>query len=154
MLLIPEKTIFIHIPKTGGISIEEFFLREYGYERNEDWSYNKSERTSYPTMHLTLPKVVSIAKKNKLVIDDSWLIFSIVRNPYFKFLSELFFQEYTPLKYHYHTLDSKNQKNLINKCIDEYFDDYSKIAYHGNHSLPQYKFFENCDLECKIFKFE
>ena len=163
MLLIPEKTIFIHIPKTGGISIEEFFLKEYGYERNEallihsytyDWSYNKSERTSYPTMHLTLPKVVSIAKKNKLVIDDSWLIFSIVRNPYFKFLSELFFQEYTPLKYHYHTLDSKNQKNLINKCIDEYFDDYSKIAYHGNHSLPQYKFFEDTDINYKIFKFE
>lgn len=163
MLLIPEKTIFIHIPKTGGISIEEFFLKQYGYERNEvlliksysvDWDVKNAERSTYPTMHLTLPKVISIVEKNKIIIDDSWLIFSIVRNPYFKFLSELFFQEYTPFKYHYHTLDSKNQKNLINKCIGEYFNDYSKIAYHGNHSLPQYKFFEDVNVNYKIFKFE
>jgi len=163
MLLVPDKTIFIHIPKTGGISIEEFFLNHYGYERNEllaihsysfDWDISRSERTSYPLMHYTLPKILSVCKKSKITIDDSWLIFSIVRNPYYKFLSELFFQDYTPLKYHYHTLDTKNQVRLINECVDQYFDHYSKVAWHGNHSLPQHKFFEGVDINYQIFKFE
>jgi hypothetical protein len=164
MLLIPEKTIFVHIPKTGGSSVEEFIMDYYGYERNEcllvhgfgtDLNVKESYFTPYPMMHYKLDKIVRIAERNKVKVDDTWTIFSIVRNPYYKFLSELFFVQFSSLRYHHHMVPKVNKEGLINSCVDEYFKHPTAFStYHSNHSLPQYKFFENVDVNYKIFKFE
>ena len=105
-------------------------------------------------MHCTLPQVLQIAKKNKIQVDNTWTIFSIIRNPYFKLISDFFYQDVLPFKYHYHTLPEVNKKSFIDYWVEVYFRSDKNLNYHSNHSLPQYKFFENCDLECKIFKFE
>ena len=42
----------------------------------------------------------------------------------------------------------------LNSCIDEYFDHPVLYNHHSYHSLPQYKFFEDTDVNYKIFKFE
>jgi hypothetical protein len=34
VILPTEKLIFIHIPKTGGASVEDFIIDKLGYERN------------------------------------------------------------------------------------------------------------------------
>lgn len=163
MILSNEKIIFIHVPKTGGVSIENFLMKFYGYKRNPlllNHSYglykdrNGDKLTIYPHMHCTLGQIVQITKQNKIEIDNTWTIFSIVRNPYFKFISDLFYQEYLPFKYQYHTLPEANKKPFIDYWVKEYFNKDENLNYHSSHSLPQYKFFEDCDLECKIFKFE
>ena len=163
MILPNEKIIFIHVPKTGGVSIENFFIKLYGYERNPlllNHSYgvfidsNNDRATIYPHMHCTLPQVLQIAKQNKIQVDNTWTIFSIIRNPYFKLISDFFYQDVLPFKYHYHTLPEVNKKSFIDYWVEVYFRSDKNLNYHSNHSLPQYKFFENCDLECKIFKFE
>jgi hypothetical protein len=163
MLLIPEKIIFVHIPKTGGSSVEEFIMSQYGYKRNEcllvhgfsiDLNAGEGHYVPYPIMHFKLKTILRIAEANKAQIDNSWTIFSIVRNPYYKFLSELFFQDYTNLKYNYHMLPDNVKSMYLDSCVDEYFNHKASENYHSYHSLEQYKFFENTNVNYQIFKFE
>lgn len=163
MLLIPEKTIFVHIPKTGGSSVEEFIMQQYGYERNEcllvhgfgiDLSLGEGDLVPYPMMHYRLKTVLRIAEANRAQIDDSWTIFSIVRNPYYKFLSDLFFANFSHFKYNYHMLPDNAKAMYLDSCVDEYFNHPAKENYHSYHSLEQYKFFKDVDVNYQIFKFE
>jgi len=163
MILFDEKIIFVHVPKTGGVSVENFFLEKYGYKRNPfllihgygmDLNTTKSKYTVYPHMHYPLKNILIEAEKNKVIVDNSWTVFSIVRNPYYRFLSDLMYQEVTPLKHQFHTLPETNKKDYLNNCIDLFFESDVNENYHSNHTLPQHQFFEGCDLECKIFKFE
>jgi len=163
MLLISEKTIFVHIPKTGGSSVEQFILNHYGYKRNEcllvhgfgvDLSLKEGGLVPYPIMHYRLKTILQIAEANKVNIDNSWTIFTIVRNPYTKFLSDLMFTHYTDLKYNYHMLPNNAKDNYLDKCVNEYFNHAAQENYHSYHSLEQYKFFENTNINYQIFKFE
>lgn len=164
MILPNEKIIFIHIPKTGGASVENFILDKFDYKRSplnltdgmgllNMSSVNDGFQVRYPYMHYTLSQVQTVANKSKYVIDDTWKIFSIVRNPYYKLISELFFVHYTPLPFHYHTLPIENKKDLVDQSVKEYFINDEK-NYHSFHSYPQHKFFENTNLTPQIFKFE
>jgi hypothetical protein len=163
MLLIPEKTIFVHIPKTGGSSVEEFIMNQYGYTRNEcllihgfgiDLSLGEKDLVPYPMMHYRLKTILRIAEANKVQINDSWTIFSIVRNPYYKFLSDLFFSPFSNFKYNYHMLPDNAKAMYLDSCVDEYFNHPAENSYHSYHSLEQYKFFEDVDVNYQIFKFE
>jgi hypothetical protein len=165
MVLTKEKLIYIHIPKTGGISIEEYLQSYYGYQRNA-FLFNHGfgtyldklnhGATVYPHMHFPLFRIINELSKNNIIVDNTWTIFSIVRNPYSRFLSELFFDNSRTngFKYNYFTIPQKERNRYLNKNIDEYFNNDSNLNYHSNHSLPQYKFFENTDIDCSIFKFE
>ena len=165
MVLTKEKIIYIHIPKTGGISIEEFLQSYYGYERNA-FLLNHSFGTYldkhshgaavYPHMHYPLFRVIKELGKNKVKVDNTWTIFSIVRNPYTRLLSEMFFDntKIDGFKYHYFTIPINERNRYLNKSLDLYFSNDPINNYHSNHSLPQHKFFENSPLECQIFKFE
>lgn len=163
MVLTQEKILFIHIPKTGSSSIENYLLDHFGYNRGfltltdgiyKGYDSKNTDLIPYPILHLPLYLTELMLNHSKIQIDDSWKIFSIIRNPYDKFISELFFVSYIPLKYHYHTLSNTGKIHLINRSIDLYLGNLNSINYHSNHSLPQYKFFENTNRECKIFKFE
>jgi hypothetical protein len=106
VILPTEKLIFIHIPKTGGASVEDFIIDKLGYERNSLFmtnnlgllqAHNGLGLTLFPHMHYPLKDVVKIANSSKIKVDNSWTIFSIVRNPYYKLISELFFTDLIPL---------------------------------------------------------
>jgi len=163
MVLTKEKLIYIHIPKTGGISIEEFLQSYYGYVRNAflfNHGYgiypasNNGGNTVYPHMHYPLQYVVKELNKNQIEVDNSWNIFSIVRNPYNKLISALFYDKNLPLKYNYFTLPENQRHHYLNSILTQFTNSDINHNYHSNHSYPQYKFFDNIDLDCKIFKFE
>ena len=167
MILSKEKLIYIHVPKTGGASVEDFLLDTFNYKRSVlnltdgigksfiKNNVNDGFETLYPLMHYTLSQVIEVASQSNIQVDNSWNLFSIVRNPYYKFLSELFFVGEIPLIHHYHTIPNQIDKDrLVNESIDLYFDSRHNTTFHSNHSLPQYKFFENVELNYKIFKFE
>jgi len=75
-----HKIIFIHIPKTGGTSIESCFNMKMLNKKNMYGTYNKQEFT-----HFT-------AKDIKASIDENiwkeYTKFTIIRNPYDKMISE------------------------------------------------------------------
>lgn len=163
MVLSKEKLIYIHIPKTGGVSIEEFLQSHYGYRRNAFIfnhgygiypSNNNNGNTVYPHMHYPLQYVVAELNKHNIEVDNSWDIFSIVRNPYNKLISALFYDSKLPLRYNYFTLPENQRHYYFNSMLNEYLNSDINHNYHSNHSCPQYKFFENTNLNYKIFKFE
>jgi hypothetical protein len=64
------------------------------------------------------------------------------------------FAPYSNLKHNYHMLPDNTKSMYLDYCIDEYFKSEYAESYHSNHSLEQYKFFEDTDVKCQIFKFE
>lgn len=139
------KVIFIHIPKTGGTSIENALnckeiKNGYGVINNKaihHYSW-KEYKNKYP-------------KRFK-----NYYKFTIVRNPYDKILSDYYYLK------HIAKLDIDNFQNIT---FDEYLNYcgeivknklYNKTKYH-DHFLPQHKFIFNDNnnlMVNKILRFE
>ena len=167
-MIIPEhKLIYIHVPKTGGTSIETFLLDYFNLgERSpfylldgigkRETKEKDGKLTFYPYMHFPLAWIEEELAKINIIVDETWNIFSVVRNPYHKLLSELFFTDLSPLIYNYHTLPDSSKNHYFNQCLNEYLEE--KDVWKNNHSLhttPQYVFFEGSKLNnIKIAQFE
>lgn len=86
-----ENILFIHIPKTGGTSIDSYFLNKYNEEVGVDkliHPFIKYKNVAY--QHLQLQVIYN--QRNEFNIDfDNIQIITIVRNPYHRIMSELAF---------------------------------------------------------------
>lgn len=122
--------LFIHIPKTGGTSIEEYFSNKYNIDLTNSiiYGYNTSLNIE---VHACLQHILykTILKYTNIFnIDNNNLeIMTIVRNPYDKIISDLFYFKFihkfsTPLEVYI----------ILRKFI------YSNNV--DNHNLPQHLF--------------
>ena len=149
-----KNLLFVHIPKTGGTVIENA-IKElskctpveiqsilYSSYTNEllDFPYNKVslQHQFYTTIYKF---------KDKLDVDfDNIKIFSVVRNPYDRIISDLFWFRLIKKDFTAEQVYNVIKNNYL------YRDDLD------NHNEPQYKFItdENCELikNIKIFKTE
>lgn len=132
--------LFMHIPKTGGTSVELYFSSKYNIPLNNNSLYlyiedelllNKNIRINSSLQHITYNQIVEYSKIFNINFDfDNIKIITIVRNPYERFISDLFF--YKLIK-----IDTTTEEvfNLINEyVVSEKYD---------NHNIPQYKFITN-----------
>ena len=142
-----KNLLFIHIPKTGGSVIEDNIHKHTSQEL-----YSSTTNTlldpPYNKISLQHQFYTTIYKfRDKLNINfDNTKIFTIVRNPYDRIISDLFF-----LKLIKQNFTAGQVYNIIkNNYLDRYDLD--------NHKEPQYKFIvdENSELikDIKIFKTE
>lgn len=155
MPYIPEyNLLFIHIPKTGGTSFEEYILHKtrllmYGKEQTrliiDDPNLQKIsfQHQTYQTLY----KYRDLLKDNaQLKFDTKLKKLAFVRNPYDRIVSDLFWLEF-------------------NKKTDSQEEIYNSIRYYyferkdlDNHNIPQYKFVtdENDELipDITILKME
>ena len=87
--------LFIHIPKTGGTSLEKYFSDEYNIPLNGDSLFLYSELNKLLGIDTTLQHMtynVIMKNKNGFIIDTTNLdVISIVRNPYERIISDLFY---------------------------------------------------------------
>jgi hypothetical protein len=128
--------LFIHIPKTGGSSIEKYFSVKFNIKLNkkslistEDIReyYDKPEINS-SLQHLTYNTINKY--KDFFKIDETNLKFlAVVRNPYHKVLSDLFY-----LKKIDATTTEEEVYSIIKLYLKENYD---------NHTTQQYKFITN-----------
>jgi len=142
-----KNLLFIHIPKTGGTVIEDRIKKEtpqtlFSRSTNSllDFPYNK--KSLQHQFYSTIYKF-----KDKLDVNfDNIKIFSVVRNPYDRIISDLFF--YSLIKKQF----TPQQVYNVIKNNYLYRDDLD------NHNEPQYKFItdENSELikNIKIFNTE
>jgi hypothetical protein len=140
--------LLIHIPKTGGTKLEKY-LRT----KNSESLYRSRVSTKIPDQDLsqislqhqtynTIYQYRDILKVN--FNHPDFKVITIVRNPYDRIISDLFFRK----------LINRRSKQIK---VDRVIIDYLKENW-DNHNIPQYKFItdENGDLinGITIFKTE
>jgi hypothetical protein len=144
----PEANIlFIHIPKTGGTVIEQEISKQfeqtlYSQVPNDvlDFPYDSTslQHQYYTTLHTF---------QDKVNVDfDNAKVFSVVRNPYTRIISDLFW------------LDLIKKNFTANQVYDVIKNNYLHRNDLDNHNQPQYLFVtdenNNPIPRIKIFKCE
>ena len=131
----------IHIPKTGGSSLESYFSNKYnipldiksllGYECSTTLSDGTVLNSS--PQHFTYKTLLKY--KDILNIDfNNIMIMTIIRNPYERIMSDLFFLQ---------KINKNSSRDDVSKIIIEYLSD-KKL---DNHNIPQYLFVINDENE-------
>ena len=130
--------LFIHIPKTGGTSVELYFSSKFNIPLNnkslhmhikDELLLNKNMKIKSSLQHITYNQIVEYSKIFNIDFNNIKII-TIVRNPYERIISYFFF-------YKLITIDTTPEKvfDILNKyLISEKYD---------NHNIPQYKFITN-----------
>ena len=135
-----ENILFIHIPKTGGSSLELYFKSKFQipldnkslYLFLEENNKNNIEINS-SLQHLTYKTILKYEKEFNIDFNNIKII-TIVRNPYERIISDFFFLH----------------KININTSKEEVFDiikTYLLSDNLDNHNLPQYVFITNDNKE-------
>ena len=139
--------LFIHIPKTGGTSLEEYLLKKYN-QTVHDSDKNKI----IPIMkrlflqHYTYDEIYKNRQVLGVNFDDNLKIITIVRNPYDRLISDMLYLRFIN--------KNSSPEQIYNVIKNKYL--YEKDLY--NHNIPQYKFLidenKNVIPNLKIFKTE
>lgn len=127
-----HKAIHIHIPKTGGTSIEKYFGQQFNIRNSNPqflWGHDRSRKLVMH--HLSCQQILDLNYLDRKTFDD-FFKFAIVRNPYDRLVSE------------YHWSPAWREK---------YPRFYQFIAalpenIKETHLIPQYQFV--CDQDNKI----
>lgn len=136
-----HKLLFIHIPKTGGTSIEQYFDLCHAenfwfdrWDRDRD-AFVKLHRHRCSSLKLVYePQHYPAEVLKELIADyDDYFKFTFVRNPYTKLLSEYFWRE--------------NKQYLSHDDFDpEQFDFWCEVMMSDlkdSHMEPQVNFVDN-----------
>ena len=128
--------LFIHIPKTGGTVIEKEIKKLYK-ETLYSGRTNNILESPYNSKSLQHQFYNTIYKYNKKldVNFDNIKIFTVVRNPYDRIISDLFWHK---------LITKKSKPDEIFKIIK---NNYLNKDTFDNHNEPQYKFITDNDMK-------
>jgi hypothetical protein len=100
MIDLKNKVIYVHVPKTGGTSIEKYFLDLLGLETKDAAAIgvfknlDKTSNLERGNQHCSLRMIEDYFFGGE--IPSEFKIFSTVRNPYDRFYSELNYRRLPP----------------------------------------------------------
>tara|TARA_B110000285_G_C15117613_1_gene615111 strand:+ start:747 stop:1361 length:615 start_codon:yes stop_codon:yes gene_type:complete len=140
--------LFIHIPKTGGTVIEDLLKKKHDQTL---WSGFRNKILISPFNKISLQhQFYTTINKYKselnIKVNDKLKIFSVVRNPYDRIISDLFW------------LNLIKKDDSAEKVFRIIKNNYLYREDLDNHNKPQYLYITNENLELcpdiKIFKTE
>ena len=131
--------LFIHIPKTGGSSIEQYFSIKYNIELDSKSLFGKRNNNLHKDIiinsslqHITFKEMITY--KDAFNIDfNNIKIITSVRNPYMRIISDLFYLK---------LININTSKEEVYKVIQNYISS-NKL---NNHNVPQYIFLTDDNL--------
>jgi hypothetical protein len=138
--------LFIHIPKTGGTSIAKYLSQKYSIQLCEKSfsGFNLCKNINVPSDHFLLNTILTLYKDK--IVFKNLKILSVVRNPYSKIISEIFFRK----KISEQNISDDDTQKIIETIITTDINIYLENKHHAeNHFIPQYKFL--CDKNEKIY---
>ena len=133
--------LFVHIPKTGGTSVEKYLSVKYSIELNTKSLYTKRRdehgkfhsiipgKENKPLQHIVLHTMIQYNETLNIFFDNTIKIFTVVRNPYDRLVSDLFF---------FDLIKTDSTKDYIYKQFVSYIK--SNV---DNHGIPQSLFIIN-----------
>lgn len=141
--------LFIHIPKTGGTSVEHYLKKTYNQTLHSTLVNNhilfEKFKIKSSLQHLTYKNICEYKNTLEVEINKDLKIITIVRNPYDRIISDLFF---------YKLINDNTTSDDVYKIIKKYI--YEDC--HDNHNIPQHEFLidQNNKIipEVTIFKTE
>ena len=139
----PLGTIFIHIPKNAGESVERTLGMYAGDPAETFWGVIENR---YALQHLT-----ALELRDRLLPNmwDTYFKFAIVRNPWSRAVSEYkWYLRFGPVITFFEWVESLEQRLKINHAIN---------IYEVGHNIEQYKFLYDAEgkiLVDKILRFE
>jgi hypothetical protein len=122
-----HKFIFIHIPKTGGTSIEEVLCDESCQLLAGEWDYTRSRHA--PLNHLTLQELADCGLITPTQL-NSYFKFCFVRNPWDRLISEISCRWMSPW-----FKDMAMEQRIRYACVQA-----AEPTGIGNHLRPQCDF--------------
>ena len=127
------KILFIHIPKTGGSSVEIYFSNKFKIRLSNEILYGtllnkKVVNLDHTMQHMTYSTIYKYRKYFNVDTTDVKII-TIVRNPYDRIISELFYIK---------RINKESSKEETFEQIKKFIlEEPKKNDYHN---IPQYKF--------------
>ena len=139
--------LFIHIPKTGGTSLEGYLESKYTQTIHDSDKHKKIPiRKRIFLQHYTYEDIYKYREIFEVNFNNNLNIITIVRNPYDRIISDLFYLRYIN--------NDDTPDTIYNVIKNKYL--YEEDLY--NHNIPQYKFVIDDKGEIihnlKIFKTE
>ena len=123
--------LFIHIPKTGGSSLETYFSKKFNMPLNDSTLFNTAKRfKGVSFQHQTYQSLITYPQIFKIDNSHNNLkILSVVRSPYHRLISDLFFFKYITA--------NSSQAFVFKVLATKYFNTFGA---NDNHKKPQYLF--------------
>lgn len=143
--MIINNNLFIHIPKTGGTSMEFFLGESYGYtsEYIRRCIYNLEPDN---TLELGLDRQHRSIDYYNNILSDIKFIFTIIRNPYTRLISAYSF-------YKSYIEDQQKNLSIIEWFISNKINNKKDVITYNNHLLPQH-WYINQNNNIYIAKYE
>jgi hypothetical protein len=130
--------LFIHIPKTGGTSVDIYLSKKFDIPLNNkslflflkpDLAKEYNIHINSSLQHMTMNTILKYSKIFNINF-KKLKIMTIVRNPYDRIISDLFF---------YNLIDVNTTQEQTFEIIKEYISNSNL----DNHNIPQYLFITN-----------
>lgn len=124
-----SNVLYIHIPKTGGTSIEDYFYQKKNNVRDINSLYSNRQFlfNGHSLQHSTYKEVFE--KQKYFGIDFSKVtILTTVRNPYHRIISDLFF---------FRIINKDTKPDKVYQIIQDFVKQNDK---YDNHPRPQFEY--------------
>lgn len=130
-LIKPLNLLFIHIPKTGGMSVTKYFIDKYSITENDKSILYTSYVYIDPKFgvsygHLKYVDIINNQDYFGIYLNNIKIL-AVVRNPYLRIVSELFFLN---------LINIQSDNNFIFEKLKEYLNSENLF---DNHKIPQYQ---------------
>jgi len=132
--------LFIHIPKTGGSSVEQYLSNKYSIKLNtsalygffsDDFKKQHDITKIYSLQHYTYNELYDMRQILNIDFTNNIQIFTVVRNPYYRLLSDLFYLG---------LLKPDTNKTEVPRIIRRYI-----VRNKDNHSIAQFRYIVDKD---------